>query len=170
VVAGNITTQPKKPHVLCQWALYLFSVVCRSYSTSVVTGVYAVVNGPYRSGVRDAKVGASTPTFHRKRKFSGQNRKWSEKSRKFSENATAAPASSGRAGRGRPTVRTWCRNGPWEVCPGANVIKLFTAVSYTFSLLVRAYFTGKPFQPSLMFAGKTGAYPSEASFRCSTLV
>jgi hypothetical protein len=29
---------------------------------------------------------------------------------------------------------------------------------------------GKFFQPSLMFAGKTGAYPSEAPFRCSTLV
>jgi hypothetical protein len=28
---------------------------------------------------------------------------------------------------------------------------------------------GKPFQPSLMFAGKAGAYPSETPFRCSTL-
>jgi hypothetical protein len=28
---------------------------------------------------------------------------------------------------------------------------------------------GKLFQPSLMFVGKTGAYPSEAPFRCSTL-
>jgi hypothetical protein len=27
----------------------------------------------------------------------------------------------------------------------------------------------KPFQPSLMFVGKAGEYPSEASFRCSTL-
>jgi hypothetical protein len=26
-----------------------------------------------------------------------------------------------------------------------------------------------PFQPSLMFAGKAGAYSSEAPFRCSTL-
>jgi hypothetical protein len=26
---------------------------------------------------------------------------------------------------------------------------------------------GKPFQRSLMFAGKAGAYPSEAHFRCS---
>ncbi len=25
-----------------------------------------------------------------------------------------------------------------------------------------------PFQPGLVFAGKTGAYPSEAPFRCST--
>jgi hypothetical protein len=28
---------------------------------------------------------------------------------------------------------------------------------------------GKPFQPSLMFEGKAGAYPSEAPFRRSTL-
>jgi len=28
---------------------------------------------------------------------------------------------------------------------------------------------GKPFQPILMFAGKAGAYPSEAPFRCCTL-
>ncbi len=27
----------------------------------------------------------------------------------------------------------------------------------------------KPFQPSLMIADSTGAYPSETSFRCSTL-
>jgi len=29
---------------------------------------------------------------------------------------------------------------------------------------------GKPFQPSLMIAGKAGAYPGEAPFRCSTLL
>jgi hypothetical protein len=28
---------------------------------------------------------------------------------------------------------------------------------------------GKPFQPSLMFACKAGAYSSEATFRCPTL-
>jgi hypothetical protein len=28
---------------------------------------------------------------------------------------------------------------------------------------------GKPFQPSLMFAGKDGAYLSEVPFSCSTL-
>jgi len=27
----------------------------------------------------------------------------------------------------------------------------------------------KPFQPSLMFVGKAGAYPSESPLRCSTL-
>jgi hypothetical protein len=31
------------------------------------------------------------------------------------------------------------------------------------------FVSGKPFQPSLMFQGKAGAYPSEAPFRCSTL-
>jgi hypothetical protein len=30
-------------------------------------------------------------------------------------------------------------------------------------------FSGKPFKPSLMFAGKAGAYTSEAPERCSTL-
>jgi hypothetical protein len=46
--------------------------------------------------------------------------------------------------------------------PGANVIKLFTAVSYEFSKQARAFVHGKPFHPSLMFAGKARAYPSEA--------
>ncbi len=46
--------------------------------------------------------------------------------------------------------------------PVANVIKLFTAVSYVFV-------PGKPFKPSLMFAGKARAYLSEAPSRCSTL-
>jgi len=31
------------------------------------------------------------------------------------------------------------------------------------------FVTGKLLQPSLMFAGKAGVYPSEAPFRCSTL-
>jgi hypothetical protein len=33
----------------------------------------------------------------------------------------------------------------------------------------RVFVPGKPLQPSLMFVGKAGAYPSEASFRCSAL-
>ncbi len=53
--------------------------------------------------------------------------------------------------------------------PLAIVIKLFTAVSYNFSIYARAFITNKPFQPSLMFAGKAGAFPSEAPFKCSTL-
>ena len=32
---------------------------------------------------------------------------------------------------------------------GANVIRLFTAVSYDFSWLARVFVPGKPFQPSL---------------------
>jgi hypothetical protein len=38
----------------------------------------------------------------------------------------------------------------------------FMEQSYLFVL-------GKPFQPSLMFVDKSGAYPSEAPFRCCTL-
>jgi hypothetical protein len=51
---------------------------------------------------------------------------------------------------------------------GANVIKLFTDVSYDF-IIISAFVPGKPYQPSLMFVGKAGAYLSEATFRCSTL-
>ncbi len=31
------------------------------------------------------------------------------------------------------------------------------------------FVSGKPFQPGLMFLSKTGAYPSEAPLKCSTL-
>jgi hypothetical protein len=41
----------------------------------------------------------------------------------------------------------------WE----PSVTKLFTGLIY--------YFPRMPFQPSLMFAGKAGAYPSEALFK-----
>jgi hypothetical protein len=51
--------------------------------------------------------------------------------------------------------------------PVANVIKLFTAVSYVYS--ARGFVPGKPFQPSLMFTGKAGTYPSEGPLRCSIL-
>jgi hypothetical protein len=44
--------------------------------------------------------------------------------------------------------------------PGPNVIKLFTAVIMN----VRVFVHGRPFQPSLMFESKAGAY-----LRCSTL-
>jgi hypothetical protein len=43
--------------------------------------------------------------------------------------------------------------------PGPNVIKLFTVV----------FVSGKPFQLSLMFDGKAGAYPIEEPFGCSTI-
>ena len=35
--------------------------------------------------------------------------------------------------------------------------------------IARVFVPGKPFQPSHMFAGKAGAYMSEAPFRCSML-
>jgi hypothetical protein len=35
--------------------------------------------------------------------------------------------------------------------------------------LDRVFVPAKLFQPSLMFAGKVGVYPSEAPFMCSTL-
>jgi hypothetical protein len=34
---------------------------------------------------------------------------------------------------------------------------------------LKAFVPDKPFQPSLMFAGKAGAYQNEAPFRCYTL-
>jgi hypothetical protein len=43
---------------------------------------------------------------------------------------------------------------------GPCTTKLITAVIY------RLFVPSKPFQPSPMFAGKAGAYPSEAPFRC----
>jgi hypothetical protein len=36
-------------------------------------------------------------------------------------------------------------------------------------MMSKSIVPGKPFQLSLMFEGKTGAYPSEASLRCSSL-
>ncbi len=53
--------------------------------------------------------------------------------------------------------------------PGANVKKLFTVVSYDFHHKLEHYDPGKLLQPSLIFAGKAGAYPSEPPFSCSTL-
>jgi hypothetical protein len=44
--------------------------------------------------------------------------------------------------------------------PGAIVIKLFTVVSYDFSQLATMFVLGKPFQLSLVFVGKAGAYLS----------
>ncbi len=40
--------------------------------------------------------------------------------------------------------------------PGPNVIKLFTGVSYEFSSKARVFAPGKPFQPSILFAGNIG--------------
>jgi hypothetical protein len=55
--------------------------------------------------------------------------------------------------------------------PGPNVIKLFTVVSYDFLYYVRAFVHGKPFQPSLMFVGKSRSLPyTGATPRCFTWV
>ncbi len=65
-------------------------------------------------------------------------------------------------------VRNYC-NFLQHQAHGANVIKLFMAVSYDFSKYVNAFVPGKPFQPTLIFSGKVRAYPIEATFGCSTL-
>jgi hypothetical protein len=43
------------------------------------------------------------------------------------------------------------------MCPGANVIKLFTDVSYEFWKYARVFASSKPFQPSIVFADKASA-------------
>ncbi len=53
--------------------------------------------------------------------------------------------------------------------PGANIIKLFSAVIYKFLKYVIVLVRGKPFQPVAMFAGKAEAYLGKAPFKCSTL-
>ncbi len=47
--------------------------------------------------------------------------------------------------------------------------KSFYICNLHISVLTRAFIQGKPYQPSLMFAGKAGDYPSELPFRCCTL-
>jgi hypothetical protein len=42
---------------------------------------------------------------------------------------------------------------------------LYYKTFYGRNLRIKVFVPGKPLQPSLMFAGKTGAYPSEAPFR-----
>ncbi len=55
-----------------------------------------------------------------------------------------------------------------SVAPGTNLIKLSTDVVYKFSELAIVLVIYKPFQPSLVFEVKAGAYLNEASFMCST--
>jgi hypothetical protein len=43
--------------------------------------------------------------------------------------------------------------------PGVDVIKLFTAVSCSFSYLARVFVRGWHFRPSLMFVGKANSLP-----------
>jgi hypothetical protein len=47
--------------------------------------------------------------------------------------------------------------------PVANVIKLFAAVSYDFSLKARGFVPGKPFQPSLIFVVKARSLPKSGA-------
>ncbi len=53
--------------------------------------------------------------------------------------------------------------------PGLNVIKLCTDIIYECLQKARVFVPGRPFQPSLMFVVKAGAYLSEAPLRCSIL-
>ncbi len=43
--------------------------------------------------------------------------------------------------------------------------KTFNGVIYKFLKKARVFVLDAPFQPSLMFSGKTGAYPSEENFQ-----
>jgi hypothetical protein len=52
---------------------------------------------------------------------------------------------------------------------GANVIKHFTAVSYSIHNKLERWSQANLSKPSLMFVGKAGAYLSEVPYRCSTL-
>ncbi len=52
-----------------------------------------------------------------------------------------------------------------EANTGTCTIKHFTAVIYGFSSQAAVFVPGKPLQPSLMFADKARAYPSEATLR-----
>jgi hypothetical protein len=57
----------------------------------------------------------------------------------------------------------------YNIGPGPDIIKIFTIVIYKFLSQVRVFLLCKPFQPSLMFACKAGAYLSVELFRYSTL-
>jgi hypothetical protein len=46
-----------------------------------------------------------------------------------------------------------------ELAPGHNLIKLFMVVNYKFLQLVRGFVPYRPFQLSLMFAGKAWSLP-----------
>jgi hypothetical protein len=51
----------------------------------------------------------------------------------------------------------------------AQCYKAFYARNFQMFVVGLSVFSGWPFQPSLMFVSKTGAYMSEASFRYNTL-
>ncbi len=51
--------------------------------------------------------------------------------------------------------------------PEISVIKIFTVVIYEWSKQARALVPNRPFQPSLMFAAKAGAYPRADHLKCA---
>jgi hypothetical protein len=57
--------------------------------------------------------------------------------------------------------------------PGANTLAYYKHSKTTgksfYGRNLRRFFTDQPFQPSLIFVGKAGAYPIEELFRFSTL-
>ncbi len=53
--------------------------------------------------------------------------------------------------------------------PTANIIELFCLEFMKFLNKLECLSPGKLFQPSPMFVGKAGNFPSKAFFRCSTL-
>jgi hypothetical protein len=52
---------------------------------------------------------------------------------------------------------------------GTNIIKLFYLQLTNFLKKARVFVPGKPLKPNLMSTVESRTYPSEASFRCSTL-
>jgi hypothetical protein len=62
--------------------------------------------------------------------------------------------------------RKRCSCNVGEIYPRGLYHKTYYGRNLRISFL---FVPDKPFQPSLMFAGKARAYPSEAPFRCSTL-
>ncbi len=57
----------------------------------------------------------------------------------------------------------------YNIDPTAKFYKTFAVVIYKFLWYAGVFVPGKPFQPSLLFAGKAGAYPSEVPFWRSNL-
>ncbi len=57
-----------------------------------------------------------------------------------------------------------------RLTPGNNVIKLFTPAIYGFSYHARVFVPGRPFQLSLLFAGKARTYPRVEHLKGVSLV
>jgi len=57
-----------------------------------------------------------------------------------------------------------------RLTPGNNVIKLFTPAIFRFSYQARVFVPGRPFQLSLLFAGKAKTYPRVEHLKGVSLV